>query len=158
MNEPITFTLEQVITGFFFGCSGITAVCVATSWLIKAWNGLKNPSKVKEQKTDDRFKAIEQRVDSLASDFVESQQHYNSLIKHYHLTRDRHDDDIRSLFKGQMLLLEVQRASIDFKLNDGTDKSKLQEMDAKIDSYLSSEVYKNHGKACDEEYTEDEKE
>jgi len=151
MNEPITFTLGQVTTGFLAVCAGITCICLAGSWLIKAWNAFKKPSTDKEKKVDERFKAIEKRVDTLASDFADSQQNYNTLIKHYHITRDRHDDDIRSLFKGQMLLLEVQRASIDFKLNDGTDKSKLQEMDAKIDSYLSSEVYKNRGKATEEE-------
>ena len=156
MNEPVTFTLGQLTTVFLCICSGITAVCLAGSWLIKVWNGIKQPGRDKEQKTEERFLANEAKIDNIAADLVKSQQYYNSLIKHYHLTRDRHDYDIQSLFKGQMLLLEVQRASIDYKLNDGTDKTKLQEMDAKIDSYLSDEVYKHHGKAMDEEYTEDE--
>ena len=141
MNEPITFTLGQVTTGFLAVCAGITCICLAVSWLIKAWYAFKKPGIDKEKKIHERFEHVETRVDNLSNDFEIEKKRIDDFAEEYKKTTRQHDEAIAWLAEGQKLILEVQRTSIDIELNGGTDTSKLHEMDTKIDRYLANALY-----------------
>ena len=147
MDAPITFTMSQFVSNFLAICAGISAIGVAFTWILKMVGVIQKPVKDKSQAIADRFAATDQRINTVEITLNKSIEKYEKLIAHYHQTAHHHDEAINQLAEGQKLLLEVQRASIDFKLNDGTDKTALKAMDEKLDKYLTNLAYNDKFKS-----------
>lgn len=52
MDIPITITFSEICKGVLTICGGITAVCVAASWVIKAIHRLKKPNEDQNVRLD----------------------------------------------------------------------------------------------------------
>ena len=61
MDEPITFTLGQIIAAFLSFCGGISVIGAAVGWIVKAINAAKAPQK----KQTERMDALEIRIKDL---------------------------------------------------------------------------------------------
>lgn len=140
MDGPTQMTIGEALANFLSICSYISIIAAATVWIAKAIGLIQKPAKEKEKAMNDKIVACEVKIDELKDKFKDIKNVYTILVDHYHTTALRHDEQIRQLYECQVLLLEVQRASIDYKLSDGSDKASLREMDAKIDKYLSDSL------------------
>ena len=141
MDSPIT--LSAMLDGLLNVAVYITAIAVAFTWVAKALGWIKKPSHDRENAIEERFNTLETRMNVFAKNQDSMAMHYERLIGHYHSTAQHHDQAIKSMLEGLELLIEVEVASIDYKLNDGEDKTKLKEMDAKLNEFLTNNLYKS---------------
>lgn len=136
MDSPITFTMTELQFLIRSLCELIVSLGAAGGVIIAVVHFIRKPKEKADKAIESRFEYIEDKLKYHKSAIETMAEQYGDLINHFHLTAKAHDDAILALHEGLTLLIETQRASIDFKLNDGSDKEKLKKMDEKIDQYL----------------------
>lgn len=75
MNEAISFTWGQFVTGFLAVCAGITCVAVAASWVIKAIKAARAPT----QKLEARIKALEEHDEEYKGYFAKDKSRLDNM-------------------------------------------------------------------------------
>ncbi len=88
-------------------------------------------------------------MDALQIELKENDQKYAGLIKHYEVTRDRHDVAISSLFEGQVIMLESLKSLVDHERH-GDDKG-LDECSKKLDAFIYKSLQQQKQKKDGEE-------
>lgn len=113
MNQPITFTPQQVLELVMWVCGAIVSVSAAITIIIKVIQKVKAPEKTQNE-----------RIDKLESDVKSLKQYL-----------DNDNKRLKALEEGNIVTQQALLALLSHALN-GNDMDSLKEAKAKLEKYL----------------------
>ena len=128
MDQPIMFTLQDVVTFFLAACGALITITTASAALMKIISNIKKPNKDQ----DEKIKTLEEDVKQIKERLEQGNKRFDSDTAYIKsLEGDMHEST-------KMIIISLQ--ALMAHAIDGNNIDKLREAKGDLDKYLINKI------------------